>query len=123
MQAEKQQGMTFISLVIVLAFIGMVVLSILKVFPIYMEHFSVQKSIETMERTPDLKRMSVTQIRSLFEKKLDVNGVTSVKAKDAKIGRGTGELTFILAYEVRKDYFANIDIVLSFEDEFIIELN
>jgi len=63
--------------------------------------------------------MSVPQMRRLLEKKLDVNLVTSIKAKDAKINRGIGEITFKIEYEVRKDYIGNVDIVLSFSDEFI----
>ena len=123
MHAAKQQGMTFISLVIVLAVVGMVVLSVLKVFPVYMEHLAVQTSMEAIETDPGVKNMSVSKIRELFRKKLDMNQVNSINAKQAKIGRGIGELTFVIEYEVRKDYFANIDLVLSFKDEFSVQLN
>ncbi|OUR81545.1 DUF4845 domain-containing protein [Cycloclasticus sp. 46_120_T64] len=122
MQAAKQQGLTFIGLVIVLGFIGMITLSVLKVFPVYMEHLAVQTSMEAIEVDPRVKNMSVGQIRELFRKKLDMNQVTSVSAGKAKIGRGIGELTFVIEYEVRKDYFANIDLVLSFKDEFAMAL-
>ena len=123
MYAVKQQGMTFIGLVIVLAFIGMVTLSVLKVFPVYMEHLAVQTSMEAIETDPSIKNMSVSRVRELFRKKLDMNQVTSVNAGQAKIGRSIGELTFVIEYEVRKDYFANIDLVLSFKDEFSVALN
>ena len=122
MQAAKQQGLTLIGLAIVLGLIGMIVLSVLKVFPVYMEHLAVQTSMEAIEVDPQVKNMSVGQIRELFRKKLDMNQVTSVNAKQAKIGRGIGELTFVIEYEVRKDYFANIDLVLSFKDEFAMAL-
>ena len=122
MQAAKQQGLTFIGLAIVLSFIGMITLSVLKVFPVYMEHLSVQTSMEAIEVDPRVKNMSVGQIRELFRKKLEMNQVKSVSAGKAKIGRGIGELTFVIEYEVRKDYFANIDLVLSFKDEFAMAL-
>lgn len=51
-----------------------------------------------------------------------MNQVTSVSAKDAKIGRNLGEVTFKLEYEVRKDYIGNIDLILSFEDEFEVPI-
>ena len=122
MQAAKQQGLTLIGLAIVLGLIGMIVLSVLKVFPVYMEHLAVQTSMEAIEVDPRVKNMSVGQIRELFRKKLEMNQVTSVSAGKAKIGRGIGELTFVIEYEVRKDYFANIDLVLSFKDEFAMAL-
>jgi len=123
MQLSKQKGMTLIGLVIVLGFIGMVTLSALKVFPVYMEHLAVKTSMEAIETDPGIKNMSVSKIRELFRKKLDMNQVTSVNAGNAKIGRNIGDLTFKVEYEVRKDYIANIDLVLSFKDEFTVVLN
>jgi len=122
MQGQQQKGFTFIGLVIVLAIIGVITLTVLKIFPVYMEHLAVKTAMEAIEKDPELKSMSPGDIRRLFEKKLDVNQVTSVKAKDAKIGRGIGEITFKIEYEVRKDYIGNVDLILSFSDQFEVPL-
>ncbi|MEH6503715.1 MAG: DUF4845 domain-containing protein [Cycloclasticus sp.] len=122
MYKTKQKGFTFIGLAIVLAIIGFVTLSVLSIFPVYMEHLAVKTSMEAIETEPGIKNMSASQIRRLFEKKLDMNQVTSVNARDAKIGRGLGEITFKIEYEVRKDYIGNIDLILSFKDEFEVPI-
>ena len=122
MKSSKQQGFTLIGLIIILGFIGIITLSVLKVFPVYMEHLSVKTSLEAIEKDPDLKNMSVSKIRSLFGKKLDMNQVTSISAKDAKINRSIGEITMKVDYEVRKDYIGNVDIILSFSDQFEVPL-
>jgi len=123
MNSSKQQGLTFIGLIFVLALIGMIVLSALKVVPIYMEHFAVQTSVESIIDDPKLKSLTVREIKILLHKKLNINGVTSVNSGDAKIRKSGGEIAFSLEYEVRKDYIGNIDIVLSFSDEFNVDLN
>jgi len=123
MNSNKQQGLTLIGLVFVLALIGMIVLSALKVSPVYMEHFAVQTSVESMIADPKLKSLTVREIHTLLSKKLNMNGVTSVNSRDAKIRKSGGEIAFSLNYEVRKDYIGNIDIVLSFNDEFNVDLN
>jgi len=120
MHSSKQQGLTFIGLIFILALIGIIVLSALKVFPVYMEHFSVQTSVETLADNPEIKNMSVRKIRTLLNKKFNMNAVTSVNAGDAKIRKSGGEIVFSLDYEVRKEYIGNVDIVLSFSDEFKI---
>ncbi|MBQ0723850.1 MAG: DUF4845 domain-containing protein [Cycloclasticus sp.] len=122
MQGQQQKGFTFIGLVIVLAIIGVITLTVLKIFPVYMEHLAVKTAMEAIETDPELKNMSPGEIRRLFEKKLDVNQVTSVNAKNAKIGRGIGEITFKIEYEVRKDYIGNVDLILSFSDQFEVPL-
>jgi len=121
MNSNKQQGLTLIGLAFVLGLIGMIVLSALKVFPVYMEYFSVQTSVEALASDPEIKSMSVRQIRTQLGKKLNMNAVNSVKASDAKIRKSGGEIVFNLDYEVRKEYLGNIDIVLSFSEEFKID--
>lgn len=122
MDSSKQKGFTMISLMMVFALIGIIVLSVLKIFPVYMEHLAVQTSMEAIEVDQDLKQMTVGQIRAKFEKKLDMNQVTSVSAGQAKINRSIGDITFKIEYEVRKEYIGNIDIVMSFSDEFEVPL-
>lgn len=119
MHKVKQEGITLIGLIIVLSIIGFLTLTTLKLFPVYMENLAVQKAMEAVETEPTLKSLTAGQMRSLFEKKLNVNQVTSVQAKDAKINRSVGEVTFKVEYEVRKDYIANIDLVMSFNHEFV----
>jgi Tfp pilus assembly protein PilE len=122
MGSSKQKGFTMIGLIMIFSLIGIITLSVLKIFPVYMEHLAVQTAMESIEVDQGLKRMTVGQIRALFEKKLDVNQVTSVKAKDAKINRSLSDITMKIEYEVRKDYIANVDIVMSFSDEFEVPL-
>jgi len=122
MKSSKQQGFTLIGLIIILGIIGTITLSVLKVFPVYMEHLAIKTSLEAIETDPGLKNMSVSKIRGLFGKKLDMNQVTSINAKDAKINRSIGEITMKVDYEVRKDYIGNVDIILSFSDKFEVPL-
>jgi len=122
MHQSKQNGFTLIGLILILGLVGIVTLSVIKVFPVYMEHMSVKTAMEAIETDHNLKKMSVGQIRALFGKKLDMNQVTSINAKNAKIGRGIGELTFKIEYEVRKEYIGNIDIILSFKDQFEVAI-
>jgi type II secretory pathway pseudopilin PulG len=122
MKQNKQQGFTFIGLVIVLGFVGMVVFSVLKVFPIYMEHLSVKQSLESLKTDPAIRSMSTAAIKDKLEKKFNVNQVTSIDRKTIKVQRGTGDLKVDVTYEVREDYMGNVDIVLSFSDNFIVNL-
>ena len=122
MNSNKQKGFTLVGLILVFALIGIITLSVLKIFPVYMEHLAVQTSLEAIEQDPEIKKMTVGQIREIFGKKLDMNQVTSINAKDAKINRSINDITMKIEYEVRKDYIGNIDIVLSFSDQMAVSL-
>jgi len=122
MKLNNQNGFTFTGLVIVLGIVGMIVFSVLKVFPIYMEHLSIQKSMEALENDPNIKKMSTAAIKEKLTKKFDMNQVTSIGPKDIKVKRGTGDLQVEVTYEVREDYLGNVDIVVSFSDKFTTNL-
>lgn len=78
--------------------------------------------MEAIEMDQDLSKMSVGQIRGLFQKKLDMNQVNSINAKNAKINRSLSDITMKVDYEVRKDYIGNVDLILSFSDEFEVPI-
>ncbi|PCI20504.1 MAG: DUF4845 domain-containing protein [Piscirickettsiaceae bacterium] len=122
MQINKQKGFTFSGLVIILGIVGMIIFSVLKVFPIYMEHLSIQKSLEALENDPAIRKLSTAAIKDKMTKKFDMNQVTSIGRKDIIVKRGTGDLKVEITYEVREDYIGNVDIVVSFSDEFTINL-
>ena len=122
MKLNNQKGFTFTGLVIILGILGVFAFSGLKVFPIYMEHLSIKKSLEALETDASIKTMSISAIRDKLTKKFDVNQITTVGRKDIKVMRGTGDLKVEVTYEVREDYLGNIDIVLSFSDQFIVYL-
>lgn len=122
MDSSKQNGFTLVGLILVLALIGVITLSILKVFPVYMEHLAVKTAIEAIESDPSTKQLTAKQIRALFSKKLDMNQVTSVSAKNVKINRSVSDITMKVEYEVRKDYIGNVDIILSFSDQMEVPL-
>ncbi|AFT67113.1 MAG: DUF4845 domain-containing protein [Cycloclasticus pugetii] len=122
MNSSKQKGFTLVGLILVFGLIGIITLSVLKVFPVYMEHLAVKKAMEAIEMDQDLSKMSVGQIRGLFQKKLDMNQVNSINAKNAKINRSLSDITMKVDYEVRKDYIGNVDLILSFSDEFEVPI-
>lgn len=111
MYSSKQEGFTLIGLILVFGLIGILTLSVLKVFPVYMEHLAVQTAIEAIEVDADVKRMTVGQVRELLRKKLEINQVTSVNAGNAKINRTLSDITLKMEYEVRKEYIGNVDII------------
>ncbi len=66
MGSSKQKGFTMIGLIMIFSLIGIITLSVLKIFPVYMEHLAVQTAMESIEVDQGLKRMTVGQIRALI---------------------------------------------------------
>ncbi len=113
----RQSGMTLIGMVLVAFLIGFFILLILKIGPIYLEHYKVITSLKSLEQMPELARKSRREVRSLLEKRLDINMVENVTRDDIQVLKEDGVVTVAVTYEVEKPLFGNLSVVAYFDDQ------
>ncbi|MAF84401.1 MAG: hypothetical protein CL797_09905 [Chromatiales bacterium] len=114
---SRQQGMTFISLLITAAFVGVIAFAALKIIPAYLEQMKVVSILEDVKRDLDGTGASIIQIRSAIGKRLDVEMVYGIKTREfviKKIGMG---YSVQAKYEIREPYFANLYLVVVFDKQ------
>lgn len=115
---KRQKGMTAIGILIILALIAFFTLLVLRLAPPYLEHFNVTTSLKSLQQEPGIKDKTPTEIRSLLQRRLDINDVANVKKDHVTVekDRKSGLLRIAVVYEVRVDILANVDAVVSFSD-------
>ncbi|MDT8437756.1 MAG: DUF4845 domain-containing protein [Wenzhouxiangellaceae bacterium] len=113
MRAE-QQGLTLIGFLIVLAIALFAVYIGMKLVPIYLNHYSVIKSMESLAAEPGSANMSEARIRDLLSRKFETSYVQHVRPRDIRIVRSTG-IELVAEYEVRESLIGNVDAVVSFK--------
>jgi Domain of unknown function (DUF4845) len=111
---KRQNGMTAVGWLIVLALIGFFVLLTLRMLPSYLEYYKVASSLDSLEKeTLD----SPVAIRKLLERRFDISYVESITPKDVIIKPVGPNFRVIADYESRKHIFANVDVLMSFYKE------
>lgn len=113
---NKQQGLTFISWLLVLAMAGMFVLVGIKITPVYLEHFAVRKTLETLKNEPLINRKSLREIRTMLMRRMDMNSIYDLTKDEVIIKRAGGVTTITVAYEERRNIVGNLSLVMTFED-------
>ncbi|MEJ2590362.1 MAG: DUF4845 domain-containing protein [Candidatus Thiodiazotropha sp.] len=113
---KRQQGLTFISWLVILVVIGFFVLIALKVTPVYMEHFSVKAALESLKNEPLISRKPVSEIRKMLNRRLDMNSIYSLTKDQILIDRRGGVTTVRIKYEERRNIVGNMSLVMSFDD-------
>jgi hypothetical protein len=113
---RKERGITFFGLVLTLALIGFFCLLILKIGPIYYEHFKVKASLDALRSEPNLASKSQEEILSMLTKRFDVNMVEHVSAEDIKISRDDGRTQIRIAYQVTEELLGNLSVLVTFDD-------
>jgi hypothetical protein len=121
---KKQQGLTFISWLVILAVGGFFVLLTLKLVPIYLEHQSVKAIIEGLKTDPSLRKEVVTPktISDTIWRKARVESLYDFPRDAIKIKKTKDKLQIDLVYDRVEPIFANISVMVSFEEHEEVEL-
>lgn len=113
---KQQQGITLFGVAFTLILIGFVTFTVLKLFPVYMQNFSVRSSLENMEGEKSREYLGAVAVRDGVIKRLGINNVTQVDKENISITRDGQVYNIDVDYEVRIPYFSNISLVLTFKN-------
>ena len=113
---KRQQGLTFISWLVILVVLGFFVMIALKVTPVYMEHYAIKAALQGLKNEPLISRKPVTEIRKMLMRRLDLNSINYLTKDQILIGRKGGITTVQIKYEERRKVAGNLSLVISFDD-------
>ena len=119
---HKQQGMTAIAWVIVLALVAIQAVMALRIIPVYMNYGTVKSILDDMAADSELRGESPTIIKSLVQRKLQVNNVMELQRdKNAfKYKKLSDGLQISLNYEARGPIYGNLEFIATFSHEVLI---
>lgn len=116
---RNQQGITFLSFVIVLAVIGIFLYVGMKLFPVYTQFYSANNSIKAMVQAPGANQRDLMSFRGELEKRFNISYVDTIDlAKDLKMSNANGVKRLQLKYEVRRPLIYNLDFVAKFDKSY-----
>jgi len=112
-----QTGISSLSLLLVLMAAAFALLTAFKVGPLYVDNYFVRSSVNALQ-DEDVKNMSDIQIRRALDRYFIINGVRDLSSRDVDVKRDSRRILVTLDYEKRINFFANIDVVVKFENHF-----
>lgn len=112
---NKQKGLTGISIMALLVVIAFVAIIFLKVMPVYFDSFKVGDVVSGMKEERGLGDKTNSEITQMILRRLDVNMVSDVTKDHIFIEKSKNNVFIDVEYEVRKEMFGNLDVVISFK--------
>ncbi len=113
---SRQQGYTLISLIFILGLIGVFVLLLFKIGPVYLDHSKVKSAFAALENLGNLSELSETEIRSTLDKRFNMNYVSDLKSQDVKIVKQGSYVKVEAEYEVVEKVVGNLSVLVEFHD-------
>lgn len=116
---RRQNGLTFLSTLLLLVVIGFFAYLAIKLVPIYLEYFNVTSSLNSLasEQSQGLTR---TELRESLMKRLQVNDVKHVDRRNIKIQREAGGHVVSVEYDVQEKFYGNVYLLISFNESVTI---
>ena len=114
---RKQSGFSTLTMMM-LGLVAMALLIfVIKIGPVYVESLTVRSILSQIAEETRGEGLSRAQIHDRLAKKFLVNTVKGIGVEDVLVQRGSGgAVTIDASYEVRKQLFFNLDVVVVFED-------
>lgn len=114
--AKRQQGLTFISLIFVLGFIGFVVLLFLKIAPVYLDHSKVSNCLSELKKTPHIQSQSQSEIKENLRRQFSINDISEVSPDNITVTKYGNYLRVAIDYEVVRKIIGNLSVLMQFND-------
>lgn len=114
----KQRGMSSLMLLFVAGTGALALICALKLLPVYIENWSIKEMLSGIETEymDSGEGLTPREMRSRVEKRLMVNQINAIDPRDLVIERTKSHFVLTANYESRVPLFANVDVVLKFEN-------
>lgn len=110
---RKQQGMTFLGLLILVVFVGLFVYAGIRLTPAYLDYMQVTKALNDIASETDGK-VDERSLRIALQRRWDIEDFKNIDARDVEVVRDGDVYTLTADYQVVTPFVANIELLVSF---------
>ena len=122
MNIRKEKGLTLLGFLIVLGVVLFFAYGGMRVVPMYLEYHALGNALSKLENDPGAKKMTPAKIKNSIQNSLWASYASNnIKNEHIKISKKSGGVTVRVAYEIRKPFIANIDLIGSFDKSVVLK--
>ena len=122
MNIRKENGLTLVGFLIALAVVLFFAYAGMRVVPMYLEYHALGNALSKLESDPGAKSMTPQKIKQSISNSLWASYASNnIKPEHIKISKKSGGVNVRVAYEIRKPFLGNIDIIGSFDKSVVLK--
>ena len=118
---RRQQGLSAVGWLLIVAIFGLLIVSFFKVFPMYYGNFKLKNALQSVAQDSEIDPKSKRAIWEGLSKRLFVDEVRGITREQVKMQRKDGRTTITVDYETRDSWVGNLYIVAKFSESIVIE--
>jgi hypothetical protein len=117
--AGRQAGVSLSGMLVLVAAIGFIAYTAIKLAPIYMESFNVKASLHSLSE--EVKQgASAGEIRNELMKRLQLNNVSSVRPENVDIKSMGRTRVVSVNYSAQTRFYGNLHLLVNFDESVVL---
>lgn len=122
MNTRKEKGLTLLGFLIVLCVVLFFAYAGMRVVPMYLEYHALGNALTKLENDPGAKKLTPAKIKNSIQNSLWASYASNnITNDDIKISKKSGGVNVRVAYEIRKPFIGNIDLIGSFDKSVVLK--
>jgi hypothetical protein len=115
--SKNQQGYSLFSFVFIMTLLFIVISLTIKIAPVYLNHSKVVGMLEQLEQEAHVEKKTETEIKSSLSKRININNIDDVTQNDISLNRQGNAFKVLINYEVVRQIYGNVSVLIEFNDE------
>ncbi len=111
---KSQSGLSMTTLLLACVVLAIVALAGMKVGPAYMEYATIKKDVASIIQSGEARTASVADIRKSFDRRAQVDDISSITAQDLDISKDGGDVVIGFSYQKKVPLFSNVSLLIEF---------
>jgi len=112
---QRQQGMTFIGLLCLLAIVGLIGYAVIRLVPVYLNYMKISRTMEMTATEVKGENPDPGNIRRILDRHWQIEDPTVVETKDIEITKDNGGVSMHVAYDDVVPYMSNVSLSVHFD--------
>lgn len=115
---SRMKGVSLAGWMVIIVLAVVLGTAAIRTIPAYMEYSTIRTAINSTLADSKVGLQSENEIRAALDRRFGVNNVGAISARDLIISKESGILYIGVDYEVREPLFGNVDVILTFKQDF-----
>lgn len=114
---RTQRGLTFLSLLLLLAGIGLLGVGGFRLIPVYLADLKIKGALESVRDEFDGVSASPAELRRALAKRFDIEMIEAISARDVQIERDRNAYRLVADYDREVPYLGNVYLLVKFDHQ------
>lgn len=112
---KRQRGVTFVGMIFIGGLIVFTAIIGIKLVPAYIEYATIQNHLRELARAPDTRGASPRDIQQLFNRRAQIDNITSIRGEDIDVIKEGDGASLTVAYSTKVKLIGNVSACIEFE--------